>query len=115
MKDQNQGSSSNINVSKHAGNVEAQHTDIVVEVLPENTAKGNYTSNQVAKTTYSSNLNKSCLFITAMQNMCATDVDLCCPAIFFFFVEVTGCEDLAAQFRGSSNSSHRESGFHGIM
>jgi hypothetical protein len=34
---------------------------------------------------------------------------------FFFFVEVTGCEDLAAQFRGSSNSSHRESGFHGIM
>ena len=47
--------------------------------------------------------------------MYAGNVSLCCPTVFFFFVEVTGCEDLAAQFRGSSNSSHRESGFHGIM
>jgi trehalose-6-phosphatase len=63
-KGQNQENSSDINVSKHAGNIEVQHTDVVVEVFPRNTAKGDRASKQVAKRTYSSNLNKSCSFIT---------------------------------------------------
>jgi hypothetical protein len=42
----------------------ATHTDVVVEVFPGNTAKENCASKQVAKITYSSNLYKSCSFIT---------------------------------------------------
>ena len=64
VKGQNRGSSSSINISKCVNNIEAQHIDIVVEVLPCNIAKGNHASKQVAKRTYGSNLNKSCSFIT---------------------------------------------------